>query len=219
MAITEIKANTSQTTSATSHPVAFASGSATAGNLIVVVAKINTPNANVTIPAGFTLAGTSIDRGATNLCLVFYYKVATGGETGGTFTTATAVSSRWQIWEFNATNGWPADPVDKKQSTDGGASTLNSLSTGNTATTTQAEEIAVAAWAMSAGISSPSVTNSFTLINNTTALYATKILAATGVVESTASWTTAATVVAKVVTFAPSGAPSGGPVHSGFFGS
>lgn len=211
---------TGTSTTTTSHVVALTTA-ATAGNLIVIVFRVPVLASGLTgAPSGFTQAGTPMERTESTFTMVTYYKVAVGGDNNFTFTTSTSINSRWQVWEFSTTFGWPANPQDKRVSTDPGVGGVTSQTTGTTAATAQAEEIGVAVWATAGAITSPTATNGYSPITSNNVIHtATKVLAATGTQESTMSWTTSRAVVARLVTFAPNTAAPGPLVSSGFFGA
>lgn len=110
-------------------------------------------------------------------------------------------------WTGNAT----ASPLDQTAST-GRTTGATSISSGTTATTAQADELAVAVQALRAlnggGLSYTNSFSGFHNLNNGSAfsgLSATKILSAAAAIETTFSWTTSGTTWAGIATFKASG--------------
>lgn len=176
------------TSDGTSHSVTFGTTPIT-GNLIVVVA--NTPTGLPT-PSGYTKAVGLISNTDCSL----FYKIAGASEfTTVNFTIGAALSMNIAAFEYGSAD---PTPLDQTASADSGASST-SLVNGTTAATTQASEIAIAAFGISSG-GAPAVisySDSFAEISqgvtsgsasvNVRLAVAAKTLSATGTQTTTAT--------------------------------
>lgn len=196
MGITRVQ-YVSANTNGTSLPVTLTSTGA--GHLLVAVVAVGSTAsiASSSPPTGWTQAvGGVTTESASDVLLYCFYKVDTaGGTTSVTFTNSVSSGITAQVWEFSATNGWPASPVDVTATSPNQAATTSPV-TGTTATTAQAEELWIGSVTTHFGTgevySSP--LNGFTLETtatapsgsffapSTAALY--KIVAATGTAGS-----------------------------------
>lgn len=200
MSITRVQYVSNASTGSGTTSLSTTIAAATAGNLLLaLIATGATSSAGTTTtPSGFTLAlgpitNTSASPAPVNLYL--YYKIATGGETSVVATDTVTSGVTCQVWEFSASGGWPASPVDVSASSANQAATTTPV-TGTTATTAQGEELWIAGLSTNSGtqITYSLPTNSFTqettawagaspfFSPNTAALY--KIVAATGTASS-----------------------------------
>lgn len=164
----------------------------TVGNLMV--AHYFTRATTATPPAGWTQAVQSFNATENDSVNVYYRIVQSGDGTGYTWGDGTD-DELVRISEWSSSTGWPANPVDKTATT-GRTTATSSLSSGTTATTTQADELSIAAVGLRNIVANtPNYTNSFTgqtLVTggtNTSTLFpAYKIETATGAKETTVSW-------------------------------
>ena len=136
---------------------------ATANNLLITGVAVDKASGTITKPEGFTL----IQKGEGGIASgALAYKVATGGETTISWTwTANEEGSVW-IGEYSGLA--TSDVLDVSAENEAYLSTLtNTISTGTTTTTTQADELAIALFASDSGNSvgtTRSWTNGFTTI-------------------------------------------------------
>lgn len=160
--------------------------SATAGNLLVCTHF--TGDGNSTAPSGFTEA-VAVTDGIREDALAIYWKIAAGGETS--VAPGSDASDEHGAAVIEIEGPWESSPVDKTATND--ATMESTTSSGTTATTSQADEVAVCALStrsLAPGYSS--WTNSFLeqedieMANKITAA-ATKLLSSTGTVETTAT--------------------------------
>jgi hypothetical protein len=187
------------------------SPAATAGNLLVTGVAIDKASGTITVPTGFTLvqkadAAGNISSGA------MAYKIAVGGETAITWNWVAAEEGTAWIGEYS---GLVASSVlDKSAENEADVVTaVASISTGTTVATTQNDELAVG---MFISDSSNSVGTSRAWTNGFTSIFeqpvpadsgapflavATKILSATGAVETTLSHNGSDESYATVATF------------------
>ena len=181
----------------------------TQDNLLVAV--LSTRAASATNPSGWSTA-IDVVNGVNNDLLRIAYKVAGASESSTvTFTLGAADQSALGIFEVsgNATSS----PLDLTAST-GRQNNVTSISSGTTATTTQADEILFVGYYMRETITSPSLDNSFTLVHHEatsggqdiTVVDGHRIVSATGAYESTASWTTSRVAMGAIATFKAAGA-------------
>lgn len=135
---------------------------ATLGNLLVVNASAGNNGMTFGAPSGWTQAVQNIPAGAnpTTASALYYLTVDSGhaGATSFAFTLSSAHSFLLQIEEWNATNGWQATPLDQTAQGDTSGSPTQStiLSSGTTATTTQASELWIAGLAYKSGLQTES---------------------------------------------------------------
>jgi hypothetical protein len=172
----------------------------TQGNLLIVVGQGTNAIGNASLSgSGWSLAN-SVLQGTTST-LAMWYKIAGAGEpTTITLTWTSSTSTHIAISEWN--NIDPA-PLDKTAGTATTGAGVTSRSSGTTATTTVATELAYAAFGMGNTVSAESYSNSFTEdFNQASFLFgATKVVTSTGAVETTESWTTSRVAGGIVATF------------------
>lgn len=193
------------------------------GNLMAIGAyvgqDVGSGAVNITTPAGWTAGVTEFDQSGGNqaTALQIFYKIA--GASEGTSTQVVhdgdgGSSCILEFIEFSGINGTPLDVVQTNGRND---STANTISTGTTAATAQAKEVAIAF----CGLADDDATgatwkNSFTgqefrvqagsetgVPGDISAALAYKILSATGTQETTATFTAAGNDEASggIVTF------------------
>lgn len=176
----------------------------TSGNLLVAVHSVvqTSVAANVTPPAGWTLAKAQSYGSSSRNRLAVYYKVAGGSEsTSVTFTDATAGSHTLEIFEYSGTSG-TVDVTSGASITSGSATTATC---GPTSATAIAKELAVAVIALdgSSATWASSWTNSY-VVQHTVPLRqrtAIKVLSAAGAQTTAEAWTSARMWAAVLVTF------------------
>ena len=156
MPLTLVRSKTAVTaTSQSSLTATFdASGTATAGNLLVACAN---SDATISLPSGWTLVVSVINFTG----LYQWMKIAAGGETGITITPGATTTAEVWVAEYS---GNTATPLDKTASANPGVN-ASTIVSGTTATLAQADELAVACfgWNDSTGTAGTmlSLTNSF----------------------------------------------------------
>ena len=170
---------------------------ATAGNLIVAGIAIDKHSDAITaIPTDFTLVHKSAEAAGDVSSGAMAYKIATGGETDFTWEWTTAEDATAWVGEFSGLA--VSDVFDVSAENESYLQTAtNSISTGTTDTTSQADELAIAMFIADSGNSvgsSRTWTNDFTEIAEETGTsgspyinVATKTLTLAGTVESTCS--------------------------------
>jgi hypothetical protein len=182
---------------------------ATAGNLLVSGVAIDKASGTITIPSGFTL----VEKGEGGVSSgAMAYKVATGGET--TISWSWTENQEGSVWVGGYSGLVTSDVLDvsaENESFMADGDTTNSISTGTTAATGQADELAVALFASDSGNSvgtSRSWSNGFSIIDEVTTTsgspflnVASKTLDVIGVVESTLSHDGSDESYAMVATF------------------
>lgn len=172
---------------------------AVAANLLVATFSRSINVSGWTDPSGWTQI-TSSPLSSGNLSGRWYYKIAAGGETSvvGT-TTETSAGITGIVAEYEGP--FAASPLDQSTENEANLSTIvTSQSTGTTGTTAQADELAVAFFAADALLNvdgSRAYTNSFVEVlfadqaqpGRVAGIQASKVLSATGTVETTFSCT------------------------------
>ncbi len=142
-AITQVQ-NVTNFTSTSSNTVTCTLGSAaTAGNLLVTVVGTDKTAGTYTVPSGFTMIQ---NTSATSVSGAMAYKVATGGETAIPWSQSTSTGSIacW-VAEYSGTaTSNVLDVSAENESSSSSDTSVQSLSTGTTATTSQANELAIA---------------------------------------------------------------------------
>jgi hypothetical protein len=194
---------TTGTTTPTSYSVTLPSAT-TGGSVIIIVNS----DATVSTPAGFVVDGTP--QVFNNGHYVFR-KASSTGETSWTVSPTGAASGVWWVAEIT---GLPSG-LDKTSGT-GSSTSAATRSTGTTTTTASANELAIASFGGSQAVNPPVTfsgeTNGFTERvtdatttktsgTNVSLAVASKVLSATGTVESTATGSTSAPGTAIVVTY------------------
>lgn len=188
---------------------------ATAGNLLVSACATDKDSGGITIPTGWTRIGTDYQQ--TNVSFSYAYKIAAGGETSIAWSWVNSkVASLWAA-EYSGLTSTPLDQNQRNSSVD---TAVQTLSTGTTGTTAQADELAIALMASDTAANTEtgrSWTNSFSEVNYSTTStsarpglsVAEKRLAAAATVETTFATTdTGDQMVCVVATFKESSATS-----------
>lgn len=171
----------------------------TEGNLLVAIGRGTNAVSNASI-TGWTLATSTLVTSAGTMGL--WYKVAGAGESKDVvlnWTSSTQIDMSIMEWSgITSTN-----PLDQIGHTDNTGSAVSTRSSGTTPTTTQVDELSIAAFAMGAAVTAESYTNTYTeQVNNASVLFvASKVLSATGAQETTESWTTARLAGGLIATF------------------
>ncbi len=140
---TLVQSNSNSTAAGVSHTVALSS-TVTAGNLLIVPFMFGANKANCTYAVSDTLgntwtqhpSGATDDTSASDSVIIFWTKTGSGGAsdtatitvTGGSCGGGTDHTVRAGIFEYSATNGWPASPVDTSSAGNAGGS---AATTGN----------------------------------------------------------------------------------------
>lgn len=207
--VLEQEATNTQSTSETATTIAATLGAgATAGNLLVTACSTDKDSGAWTPPSGFTIIPDAYNN--IDVSLAMAYKVAAGGETTITWTSANSEEHNMWVGEYS---GLTSSPLDVYQDANSGTSNTATQSSGTTGTTAQADELAVAIFTVdSASIGgTPSYNNGFTQIQqlsdvnsgNSVLWVATKVLSATGTVECTLTITGGSTdqMAGQVATF------------------
>src|SRR6476469_7360239 len=188
-------------------------GATTAGNKLLMAVN---SDATVATPAGWTLIVSSIHNAG---CYLFAKKTL-GGETAFTVTPGSAASTCVGVAEYDGFIGATIATAQDQTQTNGSATGAATRSTGTTATTTLADEYAIAIWGYSAsqviyvngGANKCSAqTNSFvekgdvgttkTTGTNVGLCVAVKTLTATGTAESTATTANSPPAESVIATF------------------
>ncbi|HTJ49432.1 MAG TPA: hypothetical protein VL443_08280 [Cyclobacteriaceae bacterium] len=152
-AIIKIQSNeTNSTTTVTSQTITLPSG-ISQNNLVVASIAVGSNNTTVTGPTGWTQVRVNQPAGAsaTIQTSIWYLVVGAGqaGQTSWTWTLNASHSAYACIEEWNATHGWPTNPVDQSAIGDTAATPITSttITSGTTATTVQANELWIASLA------------------------------------------------------------------------
>lgn len=209
MAITQVQKVGQASTASGTSLTATLGGAPTAGNLLICCA--NGDDARSGVPNVGSGRDYTLADGGVGFCGTYiFYRVAQAGDSATTtYTIASSTSIEVAVYEYSGllTSG----VLDKTANSIPGAS-VGTLSTGTTATTTQADELAVGLWGTFNNTSDVTAyTNSFTEQfdlsssgsgTNDRLFTGVKILSATGAVESTATFSTNANnPVGVVATF------------------
>jgi hypothetical protein len=213
--VQENSGDTAATTAPASYAVTLGAATTLGNQLIIIIVS----NATVNTPAGFALDKSQVNNDGHYV----YRKATAAGETSWTVTPTTADSGCWYVAEIS---GLTASPLDQVISTGAGTASTT-RSTGTTPTTTQADELLLASWGSSSAVNpAPSwsgETNSFveeitdrrttrTSGTNVGLAVASRIVAATGAYESTATASQSTTSTGILVTYKIAAvAPVGGP--------
>lgn len=197
--------------SATDTVTATYGATPTDNNLLIAVYRANTDESTVTPPSGWTRANTvAVTVGHHSI----WYKIASSDPAGVTFTATGATLGQLHIYEYSGND--TVSVLDKTASTADSGVTVTSRSSGTTATTSQADEVCIAAISLTGGTTLPSWTNSFGSGQLTTRLASvTLIVSSTGTYETTRSWTTAVRAAGLIATFKAAAAAGGGNNKSG----
>ena len=170
---------------------------ATANNLLVAAIASDKSAGTYTVPSGFTRIGTAY-TGASVSC-DFAYKVATGGETAIDWHYTTSQESA--VWAGEYSGLVTSNVLDASAVANSNDVSVSSQTSGTTAATAQADELAITFFGIDTDDSADltrSWTNSFTevlYIDNPNPLgtaglgIGQKTLSTIGTQETTASWT------------------------------
>ena len=180
---------------------------ATAGNLIVTGIAIDKASGTITQPADFTL----IQKGEGGISSgAMAYKISTGGETGITWSWAANEEGSGWVGEYSGLVSTGVLDVSVENESYLSTAT-NTISTGTTAGTAQADELAIALFAADSGNSVGATrtwTNGFAIVAEETTTsgspficIASKTLTLAGTVESTVSHSGNDECYAMVATF------------------
>jgi hypothetical protein len=201
------------TATATATPVAATfPATPTQGNLLVGWLEFNDATSVVTAPSGWSQAILRQAASGAGRSVGIFYKVAGASEpTAASFATSGAPTSLGlRIAEYSSSTGWLASPLDVSAGADSGTNTVVSQTSGTTAATAKAVELAVAGFVLLGASSAESWTNGFVLVVAkvsqvvTTILFGVEqVLAAVGTQETTENWTSARRVAACIATFQP----------------
>ena len=173
----------------TSHTLTFGF-TATSGRLLIAAIAIDKNSGAITIPSGYTLINEYI---SASVSAAIAFKISDGTETSVAWSWVN--NHRHTLW-VGEYSGLAAIPLDVKAEADSGASAVTSQTSGTTAATAQADELAFGFWTADTGENvdaGRTYTNGFTEIAFVTTpgfgqppcIIATKNLTATGTVEST----------------------------------
>jgi hypothetical protein len=191
---------------------------ATANNLLITCVAIDKASGTITIPSGFTL----VQKGEGGISSgAMAYKIATGGET--TISWSWTLNEEGSVWIGEYSGLTTTNVLDVSAENEAYLSiATNTISTGTTPTTTQANELAIALFAADSGVSVGTTrtwTNGFTTLAEITDTsgspflnVANKTLTAIGTVQSTLTHNGNDESYAMVATF--KAAPSGTPWHA-----
>jgi hypothetical protein len=171
----------------------------TNGNLLIGV--IGSNDGAATDPTGWSTAINKVNITDDDFVRISY-KVAGAGETSAVaFTGLVGNSHGLGILEFAVPISLPLDVT----SSAGESLAATTQTSGTTAATAQADELSIVGFQIRADVTSPSLSNGFTLqhdlFNAVTVLVGYKIERATGAKESTASWTVGGNSIGVIATF------------------
>src|SRR5216684_990447 len=214
MSITRVQGNQVNSTGIVTSQAGTLGSGVAQGNLLIASVATGNNATTITGPSGWTQVTINQPAG-TNATIEtsIWYLIVDSGHAGGTSWTWTLSASHTVyicIEEWNATGGWPANPVDVSANGDtvGTPVTTTTIDSGTTATTAQAEELWVASLAYkSSAQSESSITAGWTkdleatlAANNTmTLLY--NVTSATGTAQCSYVIGTAEYWAGCVVTF------------------
>jgi len=160
----------------------------TEGNLMIALCRGTQVATNASIP-GWTQATSTESNDPDVEFIVLFYKVAGAGESKTvtlTWTSSTVVNMIIEEW-----TGLSATPLDQIANVNAIATEAASRSSGTTPTTTVADELCIAGFAMNNSVSAQSWSNSFTEEYDYNYLFlGSRIVSSTGTYETTLSWTT-----------------------------
>lgn len=218
MAIAQVQ-KTSTHTAGSPISLAFANIPLEGNLLIATVTQFGTTITADPTVAGFTAVAAFPGSSARRVGIL--YKVAGGSESATVVATAGANASLsifdLHIFEYSGTaKSYVLDQV----ANDGlnSAGSVTTITSGTTAATVQANELAIAVYGMAGSTSTPAYSNSFTSQVETNNMgTAHKILSAAGTQESTRTWATGRAAGAQIATF--QAAPPPPPVGMRFGGT
>lgn len=186
----------------------------------LLVDTFSTRSSSATNPANHTTAIEVVnveDNDRARIC----FRVVSGDGNTVSFTglsDGVAEGSAFTVYEVSGND--TSSPLDQTAST-GRATGASSISSGTTPTLSQAEEICFVLFSIRATVTSPSLSNSYTLQTHqassvsgseSTEISGYKIVNATTAQESTASWTGSVTAIAAIATFLGSGGGGGSSI-------
>jgi len=169
----------------------------TEGNLMIALGKSGTNSYTNGSITGWALAtGT---RTGTTAYMGIWYKVAGAAESKDvTLDWTDSTNTLIAIEEWAGLTSTPLDQIANVDNT----GPVTSKSSGTTPTTTVADELCVAGFAMGGVVTNQSWSNSFTEeLDQDSFFLGSKIVSATGTQETTLSWTTARVCGGLIATF------------------
>ena len=181
----------------------------TAGNLLVLAigsaASGGTPS--VALPAGWSMlmhrdAQNGSPAGALDRWVLAAYKIAGASEPATVTVTVTGSTNPADMALLEYSGVAPGAPRDRSVDVASGPGNVTSFNLGTTPATGQADELALA-FCCIANRSGQALSDGFTLetVDTSRIMVGTKILAASGAVTCTASWSVAVTAVGGIFTF------------------
>lgn len=206
MAISRIASQDARGTSTTASVTATYPATPTAGNLLIASVHANVG------PGATSLTGWSIAKSqefsAGAQCVIIFYRLADGTESGITANATGATQMRLHIYEYTGN----ANPIqlDGSNGATSGTTNVTSLASGDI-TTTNADDLLFAALATGGSTTSRSFSNSFSArladAANVRLADADRIVAATGTYGTTATWNTGLRAGIAIAAFKAAGAP------------
>jgi len=187
MAFSRISAQDTQNQSATFNVTTTYGSTPTQGNLLIAVLYNSDSYTLVYSSAGWKLAVGS-DNTNGNSISVWYKTVGTSEPTAVTMTDGSSASGSMHLilYEYQTDTKNTNFKVDQTATANSAAATANSQTTGTTKTTTQPNQLVIAAVEFAGSGTLPSWTNSFTAqLSTDRAFMADKIVSTTGSYEST----------------------------------
>lgn len=215
MALSRITGQDKSGTSATAALTVTYPSTPTQNNLLIAIVYCSGTGATVTIP-GWTQDKTIDDSAGHSISI--FSKIAGVSETSAVAIADGSASGSIHGLIFEYSGNAASSALDKTISASSGSSSVNSLASGSTPTTTQADELLIAAAGVAGSGSSPTWTGSFTgHLNTTRSFMADQIVSATGAYATTFGYTgTAVKTNVAIATYKALAASPG--VNSGFLG-
>lgn len=225
MAITQVqkKERTPLNTSSFSPSITFASTPVAGNLLLTAVGSATAAGITFTAPAGWTMLyvagandGVNVGNGGTpnGRPVAIAYKISAGTESAVTWTTTANTTIDMILVEYSGVSALDVSVTNFKPNNGGGATVPElSFDCGTTGTTTVNDELAIAV-CVTANRSGETFSNGFTRENSDTSrcMLGSKVLSATGAVQTTASWTiTGNSSVGGIFTFKAAGGPATTP--------
>lgn len=143
--------------SATALTATFPGGAAPAGRLLFAAAHIATPKTAVTRPSGST-DGLALDMFSASPCLIGVVKIATGGETGMTFSHSQSATGM-SVCAAQFTGPLSPLAIDRQANNPADGAFHTNWPTGTTAATVQADEIVFELCGLAGVATAPSADN------------------------------------------------------------
>lgn len=177
---------------------------AVAGEMLVLIAGFSGNPGTVTPPSGFTMVPNSPSKGTSSPYLYMFYKIASGGELGVSYSWTNSVNNNSILLALGGFAGTPTlDVYDDDNSV---ASTVTSLSTGAGVTPTASPSIAIAGWLGNNTLgATSSVNDSFLETRQVSAVIAMKSAArplpSAVSVDPTMTWATARVSSSQLAVF------------------